>query len=497
VPRKLRVAYQSEDAFRREFAQNISKGGIFVPSRHQIEMRERIELELSLTFADRSVILPGEVVHCIPPEMAQSGAQPGVAIQFLMSVDELRAKLDGFSAPAPSPVDEQQLGTGRRVAPRSRAHVPADLEIDGEWVEGHTRNVSTSGVLIALPGDPPPLGRRLKVRIRLPAARDQMKVPGQVARHLDASGVSCVGIQFQVPEAREPDVAAFMERVRAVEHARRLGGINGPIADLGIRSVLVMFGTTAPEGMLTLSRGEEEGYILIERGMLRAEVGLLHGREALEELLSWHEGSFAFEGQADDALVTGEGIPVSELAGEAGPAASDGDWDSEVEAPADDEELVLMDLEDLESPVPPQPESEGAIDLDAEELRSEQSEAEGFQLGADALELNEGAPETAAQRDGFVPDGDHSLGEFVLDDEEADEIEARLQVDAASVDPDATLVATGEGDRSDLGKTEEALLDLAAVGMTVAKAVEIIPEPDDQIYAALQTLLVEGFLTLD
>jgi Tfp pilus assembly protein PilZ len=493
------VEYRSEAAFRREFAQNISKGGIFVPSRHQIEMREPVELELQLAFADRSVILPGEVVHCIPPEMAESGAQPGVAIQFLMGVEELRAKLDGFSGPDADHVDEQQLGTGRRVAPRWRAHVPAELEVEGDRLEGHTRNVSTSGVLIALPGEVPPVGRRVKVRIRLQSARDQMKVPGMVARHLQAAGLTCVGIAFQVPEARQPDVAVFMDRVRAVEHARRLGGINGPIADLGIRSVLGMFGSTAPEGMLTLTRDDEEGYIIIDDGMLRAQVGLLHGREALDELLSWHEGSFAFEGQADETLVSGETIPVSEVVGEAGPAvATAADWDSEIEAPAEDDELVLMDLEELDSPVPPQPESEGAIDVDEEGLQLDDAGApeseEGFQLGRDGLALDDAA---GTPGDGFVPDDDHSLGDFVLDDREADEIEARLQVETAPIDLEATLVATGRGDRSELGKTEEALLDLAAVGMTVAKALEIIPEPDDQIHAALRTLLDEDFLTLD
>jgi Tfp pilus assembly protein PilZ len=484
------VEYRTEEAFRREYAQNIAKGGIFVPSRHQIEMRERVELELALSFSDQSVILPGEVVHCIPPEMAESGAQPGVAIQFLIDGDELRAKLESFTGPVATHVDECELGTGRRVAPRSRAHVPADLEVDGEWIEGHTRSVSTSGVLIALPGDPPPLGSRVKVRIRLQSEGDHMKVGGQVARHVEASGVICVGIRLQVPEARLPDVEEFMNRVRAVEHTRRLGGINGPIADLGIRSVLGMFGTTASEGMLTLTRGDEEGYIIIDHGELRAHVGLLRGREALDELLGWHEGNFAFEGQADETLVAGEAIPVSEVTGDAGPASggttpNGQSYDSEIEAEDDDDELVLMDLEDLESPVPEIPESEGAIDLEAEGLDLASPPDDGPSV------------EPAAGPDGFVPDGDHSLGDFVLDDEEAAEIEARLQVDSAPIDPEATLVATGEGDRSELGKTAEALLDLAAVGMTVAKAAEIIPEADDQIYRALQNLIDEGFLTLD
>ena len=330
VPRKLRVEYRTRESFRAEYVQNISKGGVFVPTRQVVELRSRVELELALAFSDQSVVLPGEVVHCIPPEMAESGAQPGVAIQFLLDGDELRGKLDGFSGPVATAVDEREQGTGRRVAPRWRAHVPVELEVDGETIAAHTRNVSVSGALVELPGEAPAVGKKLKLRIQLPGGRDQMKVAARVARQLDAGGVACIGVELQVPEARRDDVGAFMERVRAVEHTRRLGGIGGPIADLGIRSVLVMFGGNTPEGMLTLTRGDEEGTILIDHGQLRAQLGMSSGREALDEMLSWTEGSFAFEGQVDETLIAGEEIPVAELDPSAQRSEADWAYESEV-----------------------------------------------------------------------------------------------------------------------------------------------------------------------
>ena len=73
VPRKLRVGFRSEASFRKEYAQNIAKGGLFIPTRHAIEIRESVEVELALSFAGQSVILPGEVKCSSPPASLNKG----------------------------------------------------------------------------------------------------------------------------------------------------------------------------------------------------------------------------------------------------------------------------------------------------------------------------------------------------------------------------------------------------------------------------------------
>ncbi len=50
---------------------------------------------------------------------------------------------------------------------------------------------------------------------------------------------------------------------------------------------------------------------------------------------------------------------------------------------------------------------------------------------------------------------------------------------------------------SDLGKTEQAVMDLATVGMTVAKMQSVIPEDDAAIRGALDNLIEQGFLGID
>jgi Tfp pilus assembly protein PilZ len=449
LPRKLRIEYRTEDAFRREYAQNIAKGGIFIPTKYQLELRDAVEIELVLAFLDQSVVLPGEVVHCIPPEMAATGAAPGVAIQFSIAAEEVRSKLEPFAGSG-AVADERAQGTGRREAPRSRARVFAQVELDGTWVDGITRNVSSSGALIAVPGEPPAVGRRLKVRINHPTNDEQMIIPGVIARHVESAGTTCLGIQFHVPEARHAAVSEFVNRVRAVEHNRRLGGINGPIEDLGIRSVLGMFARAAPEGMLTLTRGAEEGYITIRRGRLRARLGPLTGRAALDAMLAWSDGSFEFEARADDALVDGDAVGVDEVSGSS----------SGSQVGSDEEELLLIDLDELAAPVVSSPARAAAIGPGGRPIED-----------------------------------DDSIGSFALDDAQI-RLESRMQVDAAPITATAVLGLGREQDRSGLGKVEEALLDLAAVGMTVAKAIEIIPESEAQVYAALRTLVDEGFLEL-
>lgn len=50
---------------------------------------------------------------------------------------------------------------------------------------------------------------------------------------------------------------------------------------------------------------------------------------------------------------------------------------------------------------------------------------------------------------------------------------------------------------SDLGKVERAVMDLATVGMTVAKMQSVIPEAPESVRAAIEGLIEQGFIALD
>jgi len=47
------------------------------------------------------------------------------------------------------------------------------------------------------------------------------------------------------------------------------------------------------------------------------------------------------------------------------------------------------------------------------------------------------------------------------------------------------------------GKTVEAVLDLSRAGFSIQRILDVIPEPDPEIYAALTQLLDAGAISLD
>ena len=220
-----------------------------------------------------------------------------------------------------------------------------------------------------------------------------MDLEGVVVRQVeDDGGVSALGIQF-VPSA---ETERFVEGIQSTEHMRRLGGISGAIAELGVVNLLQMFAATAPAGTLTLRSGEHEGVIGFEGGLLRfVRLGGASGLKALTRLLSWSEGSFEFHAHLDA-------------------------------------------VEPLEAPLP----------LEAALL------------------------EAAVEQDEFG------------------------RSDRRCFRGDATpRVADAVADQDDLSKVEAAVLDLARAGFTVRRIVDFIPEPDSEIYRALESLSDRGAIS--
>ena len=73
----LKVAYVSEAAFQSEYARNIANGGVFLPTENAFEVRDPVRVQIKLAYCDQLIPLEGEVVRCVPPELAKAGASPG------------------------------------------------------------------------------------------------------------------------------------------------------------------------------------------------------------------------------------------------------------------------------------------------------------------------------------------------------------------------------------------------------------------------------------
>jgi Tfp pilus assembly protein PilZ len=398
--RLLRVCFPDAQAFQREYDANLVNGGVFVASEEQLALREAVRVELSLDFCGESVQLKSEVVHVVTAEMAELGGVPGVAVQFQGQAHEIRAQLEPL-ARACGTLQYRPRDTGRRVAPRVRARVPAHIETDEEPLEGHTRDLSQSGVLISVSGKGIPVGQCVRLQLEHPTSGEIMEVQGKVVREVEnQGGVSALGVEFDPPRDQCAEVERFVGDVQSTEHARRLGGIAGSIAELGPKVLLQMFSKTSRAGTLTLRNGGDEAIVGFEGGLLRyARLGYASGMKALVRMLAWRDGSFDFHAHLDSIQAT--------------------------EAPLPLEEAILEAVRRFE----------GGARIDRRRYPAE----------------------------------------------------ARVSV-AGGAD------ALGREARS---KVEEAVLDLARAGFEVQRILDVIPEPDPEIYRALASLADCGAITVE
>jgi Tfp pilus assembly protein PilZ len=397
--RTLLVCFDSADAFREEYESNLANGGVFVATDEPFELREAVRVELRLAWTSESASLRGEVVHLVPSQMASVGGTPGVAVQFTESAAAIRERLDPLArtSPARAPVGDK----GKRGARRTPARVPARIAGGHDVVDGHTRNLSHTGALVAVRGDAVPIGQRVRLTLEHPTTGEERDLEGEVVRQVESGGrVSALAIRFDAPpEGEREAVEQFLSGIQSAESTRRLGGISGPIEELGPQSLVQMFATTAPRGTLYLRSGEEEGLVGFESGLMRfARLGSATGLKALVRMLSWQDGTFEFHARLDE----------------------------------------------VDTPEPPFP-------LEAAVLEA-------------VRQIDEGARVDGAR--------------FPL--------HARLAV------PQGADV----GSYGPLSKVEEAVLDLARAGFSVQRALDVIPEPDPEIFRALQSLGDCGLVSL-
>jgi Tfp pilus assembly protein PilZ len=395
----LRVSFADAEAYQLEYAANLANGGVFVPTEESFAIRESVRVQLILEFCGRSIQLPAEVVHLVTAEMAAMGGQAGVAVQFTGTAHEIRGRLEPLSRSC-GVHQFRPADPGRRAAPRVRARVPIHVEGGEEPYDGHTRDLSRTGVLVVMPGRGIEVGQYVNLTLWHPETGDKLDVGGTVVRRVETDGeVSAVGVHFDAPQNRRAEVERFVEEIQTVEHSRRLGGITGSIAEVGPQNLLQMFGSSSPTGTLTLRRGQQEGVIGFEGSLLSyVQLGGATGMKALVRLLCWKDGTFEFHARLDP-------------------------------------------IETAEAPLP----------LDAALL-------EGLRQLDELGRMDRGR---------FPP-----------------EASVRVGSDAG---------ASGQNP----SKLEAAVLELAQAGFTVQRILEVIPEPDLDIYGTLEFLVDAGMIAVE
>jgi len=301
--RVFQLEFASAEEFQREHTANLVNGGVFIATLEPAEPRESVSVELALAGKSNKIRLDGEIVHIVPPEMAEAGAVPGVAVQFACTQTALRAALEPFvlaaGAPRPDPPD-----SGRRKAPRVPAQVPIRIKAPDVSLSGHTRDISLCGVLVSVPGDSMPVGTRVQLTIEHPTHGESFGVDATVTRQVASKGgVVALAIEFDPPPERQDELHAFIADVQSAEHSRRLGGMHGSLTEIGPQNLLQMLGKTAPRGTLTVTHDNDQAMIGFEGSMLcYAQLGRISGMKALTRVLGWEEGAFEFHARLEPMM---------------------------------------------------------------------------------------------------------------------------------------------------------------------------------------------------
>jgi Tfp pilus assembly protein PilZ len=410
----LRIEFDSQADFQDEYVRNLSIGGVFVETSEPWEVQTPVCIQLALVWCGEQLRLDGEVVHCLTPEMAAAGGTPGVAVQLNALPDDLREQFSPYLNQVEP--NEKKAGIGRRVSQRAQARVIARVMEDGKTkAEYRTRDISTTGALLADEGRPLPVGTSLDLAFEHPVTGEILEVAGLVVRHVqsDSGGISGMGVQFVIPDARQAEVSEFLSDVRATEHSRQLTGVCGKVGDLGPEATLRKFAAVMDEGTLVLKHGGEEGFVGFRKGRFTgARLGRSAGLVALRKLLAWRDGEFEMLARLDDPTLDDVSLELDTVI---------------VRASAENERLAKAEASSKQAPV-------------------------------------------------------------------------RREADLAqSIQPDRKFAVMHEridADTTDLDKTEEAVLDLAAVGMTVARMLEVIPEHEFVVTDAIDGLIERGFIEM-
>lgn len=310
--RVLRIAFESRGALDREYFTNLVNGALFIPGHFDLLDDEPVMVFVDLPFVGGAIELEGCVAQSIPLEFEVNGGRCGVALELRNSPDQIRRSLEAAIDDALE--DDSRLG-GKRVAPRSVTEVRVRVCIPGAAErEGWTRNLSLAGVLVSISGEMPDVGQEVSVTIMHPKSGEERSIPGFVARQeLDAQGwARGVGIQFVVGDADLEETGAFLHRVKASEHARRLGRISGSISMLGLGDLLTSFGRCFAAGRFTLTKDGEVGTIQIKAGRVgRVQVGATFGIKALVRMIEWEDGNFEFDTTPEpDREASGLSMPI-------------------------------------------------------------------------------------------------------------------------------------------------------------------------------------------
>ena len=98
VPTQIMIQYRSADQFFSDYMQNISRGGIFVPTQQPLPENTLLQISFSLPYYDRLITAEGIVVHSVQAGSECADTPAGMGIQFKALSEENQQLIDAYVA---------------------------------------------------------------------------------------------------------------------------------------------------------------------------------------------------------------------------------------------------------------------------------------------------------------------------------------------------------------------------------------------------------------
>jgi hypothetical protein len=453
MTRRLRIQFERADEFRREYDRNIAKGGAFVPGASDLELREVVDVEIVLPFCDQRCMLEAEVVHVVDAATAPTPSAVGAAVQFLRPAPELREELAGLLKLA---------GIGGSAKPSRRIEVDTQWRLDEAVEEGGGLELP-EGDLFGDEGsferlDSPPS------EVRPPAAPAQP--PHGIERRKSPRSPARVPASVEGTNARVEGVTRDLSETGALISADASELPPGKAVRLALQH---------PE---TGDRLEVEGHVVrhVEAPGTVAAVSVHFDVDAdrKEELAALVRAAQSAHRQRSESGISGrvEELGMANLIQMLGSSSPSGTLTVQSGA------------------------EEGVVAFETGYLRYVRlGSMRSLKALARMLLWREGSFEFHAHVAPLELEDDPVRLEVAL-------LEATRRIDEAARAPVGSFepamrfavdraALSGAGA---LGKTEEAVLDLAAAGFTARRILDVIPEDDAQVSAALLSLVESGVL---
>ena len=314
---RVKVRFRSVEELVTAYTDDISRGGLFVTSTHQLPPGSRVQVQMELPDEGPAARVPAEVAYTLSADEAEkAGRQPGMGMKFLEAdiaplaariAVFLSATLDAQGEEGTEPIHVLVVDDSKSY----RAAVASALTGAGHRVTEAEHGLDALGKAMKEPPDLVLTDVQMPVMdgwqlLRLMRARDKTKgVPVVFLTTLDSDADRIKGYELGIDDfiAKPSAAEELLARAhRVVARARREGvsdeGMSGSLEQVALASLLAFAEAERRTGVLAVARPGGEAKIGLVDGAI-VSVELPGGQrapslfEALLTLLDWQEGRFA------------------------------------------------------------------------------------------------------------------------------------------------------------------------------------------------------------